>query len=285
MSALELPYRSNAGSYRMLEGDIKRIDLVEMINQQPIGRSSRSNPLTYVKAYDSVRKLMSSQQMARIQGLAPKHFSFNVEGGRCETCKGEGLITVEMQFLADVKLTCEECNGQRFKPNVLEVQYKEKNIYDILEMSIEEALDFFEGHSDITQKIKPLYDVGLGYLKLGQSSSTLSGGEAQRVKLASYLAVDKVKEKILFLFDEPTTGLHFDDVRQLLNALQRLVNLGHSVIIIEHNMEVIKSADWIVDLGPGGGKHGGRLLYQGPPEGIVEVNESHTAQFLKEKLS
>lgn len=267
-----------------LEGDIHLIDRVEMINQNPIGKSSRSNPVTYVKAYDAIRKLMSEQRRSMIAGYKPKHFSFNIEGGRCESCKGEGSTVVEMQFLADVRLECEECQGRRFQSQVLEVEFNGKNIFDILNLSVEEALDFFKDQKEIYRKIKPLNDVGLGYVKLGQSSNTLSGGEAQRVKLSSYLGIDKSSDHIVFIFDEPTTGLHFDDINRLLYAFNALVEKGHTVIIVEHNMEVIKSADWIVDLGPEGGEQGGHLLYQGPPEGIINIEKSYTAQYLKGKL-
>jgi len=237
------------------------ITKVEMINQSPIGKSSRSNPATYVKAYDSIRSMFASQQASKIKGFATKHFSFNVEGGRCEKCKGEGEETVE-----------------------LEVEYKGKNVFDVLNLSVEEAIDFFADKKDILKKIKPLYDVGLGYVKLGQSSNTLSGGEAQRVKLASYLGKEQSSEKIFFIFDEPTTGLHFHDINKLLDALNALVEKGHTVVIVEHNMEVIKSADWVIDLGPDGGIGGGELLYEGTPEGLVKIKRSHTGKYLKEKL-
>ncbi len=272
------------GSHREISGALDQITQVELVNQKPIGKSSRSNPVTYVKAYDAIRKLMSDQQLSRIRGFKPKHFSFNVEGGRCESCDGEGEQVVEMQFLADVRLICEGCKGFRFKQDVLDVRYKEKNIFEILDLSIEEALDFFKDAKDIVRKIQPLFNVGLGYIKLGQSSSTLSGGEAQRVKLASFLGKERSKEKILFIFDEPTTGLHFHDIKRLLDALNALVEKGHSVLVVEHNMEVIKSADWLIDLGPGAGKHGGQLVYQGKPEGLVKVKKSFTGQYLKEKL-
>lgn len=277
-------YTSSPGLHRELTGDLDQLTQVEMISQSPIGKSSRSNPVTYVKAYDSIRNLMANQQLSRIRGYQPKHFSFNVDGGRCDTCKGEGEQVVEMQFLADVRLVCEECNGHKFKREVLDVRYNEKNIFEILELSIEEALEFFKDKKDIVKKIKPLYDVGLGYVQLGQSSSTLSGGEAQRVKLASFLTKENTKEKILFIFDEPTTGLHFHDIRKLLTALNALVEKGHTVLVVEHNMEVIKSADWVVDLGPGGGKHGGNLVFQGTPEALAEVEGSFTGEFLGEKL-
>ncbi|RME02223.1 MAG: ATP-binding cassette domain-containing protein, partial [Bacteroidetes bacterium] len=218
-------------------------------------------------------------------GYKPGHFSFNVEGGRCETCKGEGEQIVEMQFLADVRLECEDCKGKRFKSEILDVRYNEKNIYEILELTVEEALEFFAERKDIVSKIQPLYDVGLGYVKLGQSSSTLSGGEAQRVKLASFLAKDRAQDRILFIFDEPTTGLHFHDIRKLMDALNALVENGNTVLVVEHNMEVIKSADWVIDLGPDGGKNGGNLVFQGRPEELIEVEESWTGKFLKEKLA
>jgi len=273
------------GDHDEISGDISSIKQIELINQNPIGKSSRSNPVTYVKAYDSIRKMMAGQQLSKVRGYAPKHFSFNVEGGRCENCKGEGEITVEMQFLADVKLICEDCKGQRFKPEVLEIKYNGKNIFEILDLSIEEAIDFFEKHKDIVTKIKPLYDVGLGYVKLGQSSSTLSGGEAQRVKLASYLGKEAKGNAVLFIFDEPTTGLHFHDIHKLLYALNALVENGHSVVVVEHNIEVIKCSDWLIDLGPVGGKLGGNLVYEGTPEGLVKCKNSFTGKYLKEKLS
>lgn len=275
---------SSPGSHSALEGDTKQLTQIEMVNQNPIGTSSRSNPVTYVKAYDSIRKLMSDQQLSKIRGFKPKHFSFNVEGGRCETCKGEGEQIIEMQFLADVRLVCEDCNGKRFKREVLDVQYKGKNIADILDLSIDEAIEFFEEAKDVVNKLQPLQNVGLGYVKLGQSSNTLSGGEAQRVKLASFLGKERTKESILFIFDEPTTGLHFHDVGILLNALNALVDKGHTVLVVEHNLDVIKSADWLIDLGPDGGKHGGQLLFQGKPEDILTVEESHTGFYLREKL-
>jgi excinuclease ABC subunit A len=278
------PYTKGIGRFNSIEGDISKITQVEMVSQNPIGKSSRSNPVTYVKAYDAIRSLMANQQLAKLRGFKPKHFSFNVEGGRCETCKGEGEQVVEMQFLADIRLVCEACKGKRFQKEVLDVQYKGKDISDILGLSIDEALVFFEGNKEIVQKIKPLQDVGLGYIKLGQSSSTLSGGEAQRVKLASFLVKESSKERILFIFDEPTTGLHFHDIQKLLDAMNALVDRGHSVVVIEHNMEVIKSADWIVDLGPEGGKDGGQLVYQGKPEELIHVKESYTGKYLAKSL-
>ena len=272
------------GTFDSIEGDFKLIDSVELISQSPIGKSSRSNPATYVKAYDAIRSLYASMQLSKIKGLQTKHFSFNVEGGRCEMCKGDGEITVEMQFLADVKLTCEDCKGKRFKDDVLDVEYKGKNIFDVLEMSVDEAIEFFSESKDIVKKLRPLQAVGLGYVKLGQSSNTLSGGEAQRVKLAFYLGKERSTERLLFIFDEPTTGLHFHDIRKLLDAMNALVEQGHTVLIVEHNMEVIKTADWIIDLGPEGGKGGGELLYEGPPEGLIKEKRSFTGQYLKDKL-
>ncbi len=271
------------GLFDGLEGQYKRITAVEFINQSPIGKSSRSNPVTYVKAYDYIRDLFADQQLSKIRGFQPKHFSFNVDGGRCDTCKGEGEQVIEMQFLADVHLECEACKGRRFKHEVLEVEYKGRSIFDVLDMSVEESLEFFKGKKDIVNRLQPLFDVGLGYVKLGQSSSTLSGGEAQRVKLASFLIRDSHQGHIFFIFDEPTTGLHFHDVRKLLDAMQALVEKGHTVLVVEHNLDVINSADWVVDLGPEGGKMGGHLVYEGPPEGLVAVTESFTGQFLGRK--
>ena len=277
-------FASSMGLYDSLEGDTARIDSVEMINQNPIGKSSRSNPVTYVKAWDAIRKLYTGQQLSKIRAYKLKHFSFNIEGGRCENCKGEGEITVEMQFLADVKLTCEDCGGKKFKDEILEVEYKGKNIFDILNMSIDESIEFFEDKRAILNKLLPLQDVGLGYVQLGQASSTLSGGEAQRVKLASFLGKSNSSQSILFIFDEPTTGLHFHDINKLLTALNALIEQGHTVLVVEHNMEVIKSADWIIDLGPDGGVNGGNLVFEGRPEDLVKVKGSHTGKFLKEKL-
>lgn len=277
-------FSSNLGIYDTVGGDLSRVSKVEMINQNPIGKSSRSNPVTYVKAYDAIRKLYTNQQLSKIRGYKLKHFSFNIEGGRCENCKGEGEITVEMQFLADVKLLCEDCKGRKFKDEVLEVEYKGKNIFDILNMSVDEAVLFFDDKVSILNKILPLQDVGLGYVQLGQASSTLSGGEAQRVKLASYLGKSNSQEHILFIFDEPTTGLHFHDIHKLLAALNALIEQGHTVIIVEHNMEIIKSADWIIDLGPEGGVGGGNLVFEGRPEDLIKIKKSHTGKFLKEKI-
>jgi len=272
------------GQFKELKGDMKSITAVEMIDQNPLGRSSRSNPVTYVKAYDGIRDLFSKQQLSKIRGYQPKDFSFNVEGGRCETCKGDGEVIVEMQFLADVHLKCEACNGKKFKEEVLEVQFKGKNIYEILELSVDEAMDFFKENNDIILKLAPLRNVGLGYVKLGQSSSTLSGGEAQRVKLASFLTRGSAPDPILFIFDEPTTGLHFHDINKLISSFNQLIEAGHSVVVIEHNMDVIKCADWLIDLGPDGGDEGGYLVYQGVPEGIFSAKNSYTATYLKPKL-
>ncbi|HLZ15855.1 MAG TPA: excinuclease ABC subunit UvrA, partial [Cyclobacteriaceae bacterium] len=275
------------GKYDQLTGDIAKISHVEFVDQNPIGKSSRSNPISYVKAYDVIRQLYADQPLSQQRGYKPSHFSFNVEGGRCETCEGEGEIKVEMQFMADIFLECESCHGKRFKQEVLEVEYKGKNIADMLDMTVEEALEFFGNKKTIYEKIFPLNEVGLGYVKLGQSSNSLSGGEAQRVKLASFLGKNTdIKGTILFIFDEPTTGLHFHDISKLLKAINALVDIGHTVIVIEHNMEVIKSADWIIDLGPEGGeKKGGHLLFAGTPEEMVKKGRGYTAEFLKGKVS
>ncbi|MFN0216051.1 MAG: excinuclease ABC subunit UvrA [Saprospiraceae bacterium] len=272
------------GLFDGIEGSVKKVTRVEFINQSPIGKSSRSNPVTYVKAYDYIRELFAKQQLSKIRGFQPKHFSFNVEGGRCESCKGEGEQVVEMQFLADVHLECEECKGRRFRQEVLEVLYKGKSIFEVLNLSVEEALEFFKGQKDITDRIQPLFDVGLGYVHLGQSSSTLSGGEAQRVKLASFLIRENSSGHIFFIFDEPTTGLHFHDIQKLLKAINALVEKGHSALVVEHNMEVIKSADWVIDLGPEGGKEGGGLVFEGTPEDLAGVQGSYTGEYLKDKL-
>ncbi|MFZ9261903.1 MAG: excinuclease ABC subunit UvrA [Chitinophagaceae bacterium] len=269
------------GAHQKLSGDLDMIQHVEMVDQNPIGKSSRSNPVTYIKAWDSVRDLYSSQPLSKIRGYQPKHFSFNVDGGRCDSCKGEGEQLVEMQFLADVHLTCESCNGKRFKEDVLEVIYKNKNIHEVLELSVDEAIEFFSDHKETVLKLKPLSEVGLGYVKLGQSSNTLSGGEAQRVKLASFLGKGKGhQEKILFIFDEPTTGLHFHDINKLLMSFNALIEQGHTIIVIEHNTDVIKSADWLIELGPEAGDEGGDIVYEGVPNGIKKVKASRTAPFL-----
>ncbi|MFV5695766.1 excinuclease ABC subunit UvrA [Flavobacterium sp. LB3P122] len=275
-----------AGQFTEMTGSFSQIKHIEYVDQNPIGRSSRSNPVTYIKAYDDIRELYSKEKLSKIRGYQAKHFSFNVDGGRCETCKGEGSINVEMVFMADVQLPCETCNGKRFKKEVLEVAFEGKNINDILTMTIDDAIAFFTNHKQakITQKIQPLQDVGLGYVQLGQSSSTLSGGEAQRIKLASFLVKGATKDKALFVFDEPTTGLHFHDIKKLLASFDALIDKGHSIIVIEHNLDLIKCADWIIDLGPEGGENGGKLLAVGTPEEIVKIKKSITAKYLKDKL-
>ncbi len=275
-----------AGQYTEISGSYSHIKHVEYIDQNPIGKSSRSNPISYIKAYDDIRDLYSKQQLSKIRNFQPKHFSFNVESGRCEVCKGDGTITVEMQFMADVHLECETCRGKRFKKEVLEVKFHEKSIFDVLNLTVDEALEFFTEHKQekIIQKIQSLQDVGLGYVKLGQSSSTLSGGEAQRVKLATFLGKGAVKERALFIFDEPTTGLHFHDIKKLLKSFEALIEKGHSIIVIEHNLDMIKCADYVIDIGPDGGKNGGKLVATGTPEEIVKNKESVTGRYLKEKL-
>ena len=283
-------YTHKPGQFRELTGDISALTGVEMVDQNPIGKSSRSNPVTYLKAYDEIRKLYADQQASVQNNYKASHFSFNIDGGRCEECQGEGIIKVEMQFMADVELTCESCKGMRFKKDILEVRYRGKNIYDILEMTIEEAIGFFGSGSGRTEKriadkLKPLADVGLGYVKMGQSSSTLSGGESQRVKLAYFLSQEKSSGHILFIFDEPTTGLHFHDINKLLRSVNALVDRGHSVIVIEHNQEVIKAADWIIDLGPEGGEKGGALVFAGKPEDLVRCKDSYTGKFLAPRLN
>ena len=273
-------FTEKVGLFKNLSGDVDHISQIEMIDQNPIGKSSRSNPITYIKAYDHIRDLFAKQSLSKTRGFQPKHFSFNVDGGRCDTCKGEGEQVVEMQFLADVHLTCESCGGKRFKEEVLEVHYKGKSVFDVLELSVDEAIDFFADEKPIKNAIQPLQDVGLGYIKLGQSSDTLSGGEAQRVKLASFLGKGKGIGHVLFIFDEPTTGLHFHDIKKLLASFNALIEQGHSLIVIEHNTDVIKSADWIIDLGPEAGDAGGNLVYAGVPAGIKKVKESYTGRFL-----
>ncbi|HVD97894.1 MAG TPA: excinuclease ABC subunit UvrA [Cytophagaceae bacterium] len=274
------------GKFDGIEGTTQRITQVEYVDQNPIGKSSRSNPVTYVKAYDVIRDLYADQPLAKTRAYKPGFFSFNVDGGRCETCQGEGEITVEMQFMADIRLKCEACDGKRFKQELLEVKYKDRSINEILDMTIEDSIDFFKDKPKIIEKLKPLQDVGLGYVRLGQSSSSLSGGEAQRVKLASFLnkTPSSAKEQILFIFDEPTTGLHFHDIKKLLTAINALVEQGNSVIIIEHNMEMIKSADWIIDMGPEGGDKGGHVTFEGTPEDMCKLKDNYTAAFLKEKM-
>jgi excinuclease ABC subunit A len=274
------------GKYERLEGDYKRITQVEFVDQDPIGKSSRSNPVTYVKAYDAIRNLFAEQPLSKQRGYKPAFFSFNVDGGRCEACQGEGTTTVEMQFMADIHLTCESCKGKRFKNEILEVKYKDKDISEVLDMTIDEALEFFKGKTQIINKLEPLQEVGLGYIGMGQSSNTLSGGEAQRVKLASFLGKGGTKagDHILFIFDEPTTGLHFHDISKLLHSINALIDQGHSVIIIEHNTEVIKSADWVIDLGPEGGNKGGHLTFAGTPEDLAKEEENFTGKYVRESL-
>jgi excinuclease ABC subunit A len=280
LSKIKGEFGEKVGMHKAITGDIESISQVEMVDQNPIGKSSRSNPVTYIKAYDDIRDLYASQPLSKMRGFQPKHFSFNVDGGRCDTCKGEGEQLVEMQFLADVHLVCESCGGKRFKEEVLEVHYREKNIYELLELSVDEAMTFFEDKKDIVKKIKPLQDVGLGYVKLGQSSDTLSGGEAQRVKLASFLGKGKGQGNILFIFDEPTTGLHFNDIKKLLASFNALIEQGHSILVIEHNTDVIRSADWLIDLGPEAGDAGGNLVYAGIPSGIKKVKASYTGKYI-----
>ncbi|HSU27430.1 MAG TPA: excinuclease ABC subunit UvrA [Chitinophagaceae bacterium] len=274
-------FGDKAGLFKSISGDIESLAQVEMVDQNPIGKSSRSNPVTYIKAYDEIRELFARQPLSKMRGFQPKHFSFNVDGGRCDTCKGEGEQIVEMQFLADVHLTCEVCGGKKFKEEVLEVKYHDKNIYDILELSVDEALYFFAEERSLVKAIQPLSDVGLGYIKLGQSSATLSGGEAQRVKLASFLGKTRPNgNKFLFIFDEPTTGLHFHDIRKLLDSFHALIEQGHSILVIEHNLDIIKSADWVIELGPEAGDDGGELVYAGKPAGLKKVAASRTGKYM-----
>ncbi len=279
LDAKQLPTEMKGG-FSAIKGDLHLFDQIEMVDQNPIGKSSRSNPVTYIKAYDAIRDIYSKQALSKIRGFLPKHFSFNVDGGRCDTCKGEGEQLVEMQFLADVHLVCEDCGGKRFKEAVLEVQYKGKNIHDVLEMSVDEAIEFFAEEKNIVLAISPLQEVGLGYVKLGQSSSTLSGGEAQRVKLASFLGKGKASSKMLFIFDEPTTGLHFHDIHKLLKAFNALIDQGHSLIVVEHNTDIIKCADWVIDMGPEAGVNGGTVVYAGLPSGLSKSKASQTGKYL-----
>ncbi|WP_099367100.1 excinuclease ABC subunit UvrA [Sphingobacterium sp. 1.A.4] len=272
------------GLFDGLEGAIDQVEQVEMVDQNPIGRSTRSNPVTYVKAWDEIRALFSSLPAAKANGLKPSAFSFNVEGGRCEICQGEGVVKIEMQFMADIVLPCEACDGKRFKQHVLDVQYQGKSVSDILDLSVDEAIEFFADQPKILNKLKPLQEVGLGYVKLGQSSSTLSGGEAQRIKLASFLIKGNNQKKTLFIFDEPTTGLHFHDISKLLKAFSALIELGNSVLVIEHNLDMIKSADWVIDIGPEGGEKGGNLVFAGTPEDLITCNQSYTGDYLKRHL-
>lgn len=273
-------FGDKVGFHKAISGDIDSIAQIEMVDQNPIGKSSRSNPVTYIKAYDEIRDLYARQPLSKMRGFQPKHFSFNVDGGRCDTCKGEGEQVVEMQFLADVHLTCESCGGKKFKEEVLEVKYKDKSIFDILELSVDEAIEFFYEEKNLSKALQPLSDVGLGYVKLGQSSDTLSGGEAQRVKLASFLGKGRAANKVLFIFDEPTTGLHFHDIKKLLASFNALIEQGHSILVIEHNTDVIRSADWVIDLGPEAGDGGGNLVFAGKPADLKKNKESHTAKYL-----
>ncbi len=273
------------GSYDAIEGDYQKIEQVEMVDQNPIGRSSRSNPVTYVKAWDEIRNLYAAQPRSKAAGLKPSAFSFNVEGGRCDVCQGEGEVKIEMQFMADIFLTCETCGGKRFKQHILDVTYQEKNVADVLDMTIDEALEFFRKEPKIIAKIKPLVDVGLGYVHLGQSSNTLSGGEAQRIKLASFLEKGNNTSKTLFIFDEPTTGLHFDDIKKLLKSFDALLDHGNTIIVIEHNMDVIKCADWVIDIGPEGGDKGGQVVFEGLPEDLIKAKDSYTGKFLKARFN
>lgn len=279
-------YSEKPGSYTELKGSLDTLRSVEFVDQNPIGRSSRSNPVTYIKAYDEIRSLYASLPISKNRNYQPKHFSFNVDGGRCDHCKGEGTVTIEMQFMADVILECEHCNGKRFKKEVLEVKFHDQNIDDLLCMTVDDAIDFFVSHDQkrIIQKLQPLQDVGLGYVTLGQSSATLSGGEAQRIKLASFISQGSSKEKVLFIFDEPTTGLHFHDIQKLLTSFNALIDRGHTIVVVEHNLELIKCADHLIDLGPEAGDAGGYLVGQGTPEAIAKLPKSHTGKYLVEKL-
>ena len=282
-------YSDRTGHFDLLEGDLHTLTQVELVDQHPIGKSSRSNPVTYLKAFDEIRRLFAAQPLSQYNRYKAAHFSFNIDGGRCEECQGEGVIRVEMQFMADVELVCESCNGMKFKQEILEVKYKGKNIFDILELTVNEAIEFFSSSQEnpekrIVEKLKPLADVGLGYIKLGQSSSTLSGGESQRVKLASFLSRENNHKPKLFIFDEPTTGLHFHDINKLLSAFNALIEHGNSVLIVEHNLEVIKSADWIIDLGPEGGEKGGSIIFEGLPEDLIRCESSYTGRYLRRKI-
>lgn len=268
------------GIHDDISGDFDKVEQVELVDQNPIGRSSRSNPVTYVKAWDEIRNLYASQGSAKAAGLKPSAFSFNVEGGRCDVCQGEGEVKIEMQFMADIFLPCESCNGKRFKQHVLDITYKEKNVSEVLELTIDEALDFFAAEPKILAKIKPLVDVGLGYIHLGQSSNTLSGGEAQRIKLASFLVKGNNSKKTMFIFDEPTTGLHFHDIKKLLKSFDALIDQGNTILVIEHNMDVIKCADWVIDIGPEGGEGGGKVVFEGVPEDLIKLEGSYTGSFL-----
>lgn len=280
------------GTFRGLSGNLDRITHVEYVDQNPIGKSSRSNAVTYLKVYDDIRKLLSDQQYAKMNGFTPSHFSFNMDGGRCPECQGEGFVKIGMQFMADVSMVCEACGGKRFKPDILEVRYKGMNIDDILNLSVEEAIAFFSAQSDptavrIAERLQPLVDVGLSYIKLGQSSSTLSGGESQRIKLAYFLSMNdqyvsrSKQQKIMFIFDEPTTGLHFYDVEKLLKSFDALLQKGHTIVVVEHNLDVIRAADWVIDLGPEAGDGGGNLVFAGTPEDLAACEASYTASYLR----
>jgi excinuclease ABC subunit A len=275
------------GEVKEVNGDLDSISTTELVDQNPIGKSSRSNPVTYVKAYDLIRDLYSTMPLSKQRGFRPKHFSFNVDGGRCENCQGEGEEIVEMQFMADLHLTCEDCGGKRFKDEVLEVKFRQKSIFEVLNLTVDEAIEFFQGQKSLINKLLPLQEVGLGYVKLGQSSNSLSGGEAQRIKLATFLAKSQYKEKVLFIFDEPTTGLHFHDIKKLLKSFNALINKGHSIVVIEHNLDVVKCADWVIDLGKDGGDAGGQLVFEGTPEQMIQpeiLKNSYTAHYLKDKM-
>jgi len=272
------------GAYDDITGNLSAIQQVEMVDQNPIGRSSRSNPVTYVKAWDEIRSLYANLPSAKAANLKPSHFSFNVEGGRCDVCQGEGEVKIEMQFMADIYLPCEACGGKRFKQNILDITYNNKNVSEVLDLTIDEAIIFFEKETKILSKILPLAQVGLGYVHLGQSSNTLSGGEAQRIKLASFLIKGNNSSKTFFIFDEPTTGLHFHDIKKLLKSFNALIEQGNTILVIEHNMEVIKCADWVIDIGPGGGNKGGNLVFEGTPEDLAKHPTSYTGHYLKERL-
>ena len=279
-------YTEKPGAYSDLRGDLSTLKGVEFVDQNPIGRSSRSNPVTYVKAFDDIRALYAGLSLSKSRNYQPKHFSFNVDGGRCDNCKGEGTITIEMQFMADVVLECEHCNGRRFKNEIQEVKFKDVSINQLLEMTVDDVIFFFKKYESkkIIQKLQPLQDVGLGYVTLGQSSATLSGGEAQRIKLATFISQGTSKEKVLFIFDEPTTGLHFHDIQKLIISFNSLINKGHSIVVVEHNLDLIKCADHLIDLGPEAGNSGGYLVGQGTPEEISKIKKSHTGYYLSNKL-
>jgi excinuclease ABC subunit A len=274
------------GKFKKLSGAVSLVKAVEMVDQNPIGKSSRSNPVTYVKAFDEIRDLFANTPTSKFNGFKPSHFSFNVDGGRCDVCQGEGETVIEMQFMADIKLECEACGGHRYKKEVLEVEYNGKNIFEVLDLTVDEAMDFFADVKSVRERIKPLQDVGLGYVKLGQGSNTLSGGEAQRVKLAFFLSKASPNKEggTLFIFDEPTTGLHFHDIKKLMKSFDALIAQGNTVLCIEHNLDVVKCADWIIDLGPEAGSAGGEMVFQGVPEDMVAVTKSVTAPYLAEKL-